>query len=1484
MLRTHNLLFMRKYTLKLQLLLLLFFISNNLIFAVCPPTNPAITILSLVPTPADGCSNGTVTITLSDNVAEYTLISYELEGPTTIGPANFTTGQTKHMVESLPSGTYKVTIKGYCESTQTPVAEATDNVTIGGNYQVPVFSLVTTRKPLSDCVSSGLLTIGATGGVTPYRMKIISAPKTELVGKEYSFSTSQYQLGNLPAGDYEFELSDACRTSRRTYNFPAVSNPKISTANNFYIYTTPSTICNTLYSQLNAPTNDLSNDLRPYLVNGSDTVNKYFQLQWHFEDDPTVNYPISVPSQLTGSFPKGYYTFTGFDAVRGRTIVVEQMFNPDVIDGCNNTTYTTPHAFPLIIDNPTSIAPTTFIEQGTCEMGINFPGSNLNSASYSALICYPITYSIQYRTGENAGQIVPGMNSLTYSFYNENDVFNPSNRHLLAPDDYTLIANDASGATWTNMDFTISVESIQVNAPTIALDDRSRDKSKYGDDDKYTPYTIQHYNKNGWPQGTKVEFTDVPVGSEYIQKGYTITVNNSTTYLKPNPDYLYMPAGTYTYEVTTPCATPQSLTITLTEPSLNNWDYTIAAECDNFRLTPSAAISISSNQTFASVYARIASASNGNSFDSSWKKIDGSNYLTLPGAGTYRIYFSTSSTLNIHPDYFYFVRTITIDPVEFLVDESQTIAYTCPAGDTSTGIIRTAATGGTAPYTFRLQRNVGEDNNNPVFEDTGLASQTAGEGELVYFDYSDAKEGDLIRIAVTEDCSLGSTTIYSTREITSLYGKMSISGTSSACIGGNISLRVTDIPGAKYVWKFNDAVIPGETNNELVISNIDNGNLGKYTAEVLLDGCGIPFGANINVNVAPTYVLWTPTGSTEEENHNWNRPENWTPTGVPASCTDVYIPGGLSSYPFLSGNKLDNNCRNIYFMQGAEIGRPDLLTYEGAYVQLNFGCESQSHNISDLPTALTSTANYLNFSANKSTPLERDKWHMLTAPLKEMVSGNFAFGGYPLTYMKKWDPARPESGVVLTGKWSNSYRGYNESLNVGEGIILWVNEYADADMQRESGSGDDGYGLGNRSFGIKEINGILEFPYYENQDMIRARRTQLLNSNNLKFHYIWEDKKNPDYMKVAADNDVFGFSSNSSRFITEDNDNNFPVISYSSPINNNNADADMMVGNPFMSTIDFNALYNDNQENIYDYYRVWDGDAFHTYKIGESAVGATQHIPPMQAFIIATKGNASDFRLAYNIENLSAINSSGSKLRTLKQNNLNENRLRIVSENAYFNSETLIGHNEGASDYYQPSEDVFKLFSSRGTMPQIYSLTSDNNWRMDMNFISEKNIMIPIGLRTSAAGEITFTITGMNNYPAVDKIEFIDSSASYISDLTGKEVFTYSFINPGNNPIQEDRFYVKFTTSSESTSQESVSAGQIDAYFCGNNICVLSDSSDKISRIMLYDVQGRLLYDVADLNTSHFTVNEKIIQTQHYFILRIITEKNIKNVKMVRNK
>lgn len=182
--------------------------------------------------------------------------------------------------------------------------------------------------------------------------------------------------------------------------------------------------------------------------------------------------------------------------------------------------------------------------------------------------------------------------------------------------------------------------------------------------------------------------------------------------------------------------------------------------------------------------------------------------------------------------------------------------------------------------------------------------------------------------------------------------------------------------GKEYTLRlqYNDAVNNSPTNE----ANSDKAKDGK---------CPVGY-VFFHMLIIPNTMVWTPEGHSF---NGWGKNENWrgwidknadgridetedpetnelTEGYVPTSGSDVIIPKLNNSelYPYIVPEEGHNHyemtinfeahhCKNIYFAAGAHINNQHLLDYEKAFVDM---------------------------------PIRKDGWHMMSAPLKSMYSGD----------------------------------------------------------------------------------------------------------------------------------------------------------------------------------------------------------------------------------------------------------------------------------------------------------------------------------------------------------------------------------------------------------------------------------------------------------------------------------------------------------------
>jgi len=709
---------------------------------------------------------------------------------------------------------------------------------------------------------------------------------------------------------------------------------------------------------------------------------------------------------------------------------------------------------------------------------------------------------------------------------------------------------------------------------------------------------------------------------------------------------------------------------------------------------------------------------------------------------------------------------------------------------------------------------------------------------------------------------------------------------------------------ASIVWKLNGEEIPDSRNKEkFTLSNLPD---GYYTLSMTVPAiAGIQtFTTHFYIGGGP--VVWTPEMNilgTVADRQNWDDPRNWTPAVVPTACHNVYVPGNCRYYPQLTGPA---ECNNIYFMQGGELGRPDLLTYNEARVQYNLGLsqtqQARDNDDKNLVLKSTSTEDRMLFSAAVSKPLERERWYMLSAPLRNVVSGDFAFGGFPLTFMRKFGPIIKEEVNYPVGSWTTPYNSYIETIAPTEGFAFFMYGYDSKSAVNsirnrgcvESGSFNDlndldylSASLSGQNYGIRETNGILELPFFADETGIKAHRTQSYNpaTQESDFYYIHDATgsvfnaftgKKETAIREEKNKGSYRFTPEEYKYGKWEFQNilNHPV----SGLSNGN---EFLAGNPYMSSINMVEFCKDNASTIEPEFYIWNGKAFDSYSVNTTTgvvtptvPGTSPYIAPQQSFILKYKtGN-----VRFDVSKISTVRPVNypSNLRSFVSAK-EENILRIKAENNLAASHALIGYREDASIDFVQGKDVQKLFSPFAYVPEVYTLAGEIP--ANIHYIDNSiEAIIPLGLKTNQLGNTTFTFTGMEGYNQASKIVLMDMLLNKEIDLTGQPSFTYSFDNQVKG-IQNDRFFIRFEAETTTTLPSLEKDENIQIYANMSGILINTPTFDPISQIEVYDLQGRRLYEEALAEISYYQIPD--IFNTHCVIVRVKTKNQVSSKKII---
>jgi hypothetical protein len=319
-----------------------------------------------------------------------------------------------------------------------------------------------------------------------------------------------------------------------------------------------------------------------------------------------------------------------------------------------------------------------------------------------------------------------------------------------------------------------------------------------------------------------------------------------------------------------------------------------------------------------------------------------------------------------------------------------------------------------------------------------------------------------------------------------------------------------------------------------------------------------------------------------------------------------------------------------------------------------------------------------------------------------------------------------------------------------------------------------------------------------------------------------------------------------------------------------------LAANPYMATINFGDLYEDNSEVIAENYLIWTGSGFSGYntELNEPwgiASDMDGSIAPLQSFIVQRAEDNEDVTdLIFNLSGIPVAESAA-----LHPSEGAINRLYITASNPVASVRTFIADREDGQSVLSNS-DGRKLFAAISNVPDIYTLKESDEGltAIGANIIHTDDISIPLGIATTYAENIQLTFEGMDAYDA--RILLWDNTEQTSIDLTGLESYTYDFTLENAGEPVEDRFNVRILPTLTGIGQPAETA--VSAYSKDNAIHV--NTSGTIEQVIIYNTQGQAVYTDKQVNAPSF-VTHSIAQPGVY-VVKVITGNGIKNIKITK--
>lgn len=1460
--------------------------------------------VKVTPTPATCLQNGQVKITVTKKTgtatyaytANYNLLNSKGNSVTsTLGYV------TNNVISNLYPGTYTALVRIEVQETGDKIDLPAKTVTVTSTYTNPTVKVREVRKSLNNYrpngssapVPTGILSVTVLDGNGPYTLTIESAPTAYKGKKEFSLEKGkELFLYEVPAGQYRLKVTDACgdapvQTIEMTNVRRDILNANISSSNmpfrGYLKMTSDMRLKQCGWLRLDyyrTESSMVEPDLKPYL-DDIDTLARYYEYAWQTKSDWDANKPRvyheffkTAPFGSTnyGSDKGGIY-YKLPDGVTYKMMGQQsRLYHPLAFIRVKGSSEELPSGYSATNYRWYEVDVDYERVSGACD-----PTYMLKvrpRSDHDRLSCLPITVRVVSKTNPNDKQEL----TLTEDTYSYTNFPNP----LKLNQSYTLTTIAGNGQTETE-----TLEAITWKYDLY--------NGNFSDDHcmgirKYVPW-IRRLPSSTSFAGYKIRFVSAPAeftpeeGALAVGEEYTIPENMKGTNVYPfSPKakinsgiYYYIPVGEYLFELTDPCGAKHNLKLTIKNKvpryagDISRLKpRTAKEECGRVRIYPFAGGSegiLTRDGVSTQPYFRITKLPKGVSnsdirsnisddysewynykiFTSSYKEIadpksiyidfpttDGSVELTLYyGRGSYDSAPCLPTT------------QLSLENPPLTYDRDSYIGYSCPSGTSGLlHIVPVNCVGDATIEIYDTQTKELKYRYTKVDKTAGISQELTGTAENpVPLSY---------RIKIIDElCENTSDEIIAVYSLASPSAIRSKEQQRKFCVGEPIELEVINLGDKIYTWTLPNG--EKRSGRKLVIDQAELKHSGKYTVTVSTikcDGIDTEITIPTEISVSPRELWWRE----DAEDQNWNNLNNWSQAdgkpiqAVPAPCTVVHIPAKVAKgYPDLSAQSTirdvfgDPVCSDIYFHYGSQLGTPQQLTYERAFVDYNFGKMSNGGAVEAYKQPGHQTAD--------SKLLDRDRWYMVATPLNNMVSGDFSLAGYPKTYQRylvaSQSPnsitdvtfTRPFDTMVQTfappkyyhalalkvAGWETGRKGYDDHkyLNQIEGIIR-IPFFADASRKAA-------YPLHS----YDEAAGISTFRYYNEETLAPLAYTETANRGKGIYPYRFVYER-------------YNATKPTSSQIATINDGGATLQGYALSVSGVAAGSYFMVGNPFMTPIDFDKLLEFNKDVIYPYYYVFENNQWRVYSVETPSVSTRgKAIAPLQAVLLRSKsGSSSQLRFP----------TSGAKSVLLASWSLGKDLVSVQDAATPYKSTTLPIHLQMGHGGDAPLASAYVMWDAEGDnipalgnneyseSPLVYVVDTDCGEGEMVLYPKRETGRLDVGVRASYASEMVLDFSDMDK-SLYEYMTLTDRKSGREQDLLRNP--EYRFVHELG--VADPRFTLQLKRYGVPTAVEEPADAFVTPEISIHTVeesCIVQ-ANQPIALIEVYDLSGQQVYRYA---------------------------------------
>lgn len=656
--------------------------------------------------------------------------------------------------------------------------------------------------------------------------------------------------------------------------------------------------------------------------------------------------------------------------------------------------------------------------------------------------------------------------------------------------------------------------------------------------------------------------------------------------------------------------------------------------------------------------------------------------------------------------------------------------------------------------------------------------------------------------------------------------------------------------------------IPSATSKDYTPGALTQNTYFKRISTDSGASCGSFDSNTFLISISPADVVYT--WKKNATDNNWNNPNNWTnnkglTNGVPTTCSEVHIPGGANNYPDLEvGNSPVDVygkpvTENITFHYGAEVAYPHLLDYKKAFVQYNWRYyETFGGLLQDAqPTK--------NVDGADAPYLERERWYALAAPLKNMVSGDFALAGYPMTWQALYNTTNPANNELIVGDFSKIFPTNDVVLSkTNNALAVKVAAYRTT------------LGYNNhRDLDNNGLKGIIEVPYFENANIATHRPGHMYDQLSQLSTLFYYNSKTLQQIPSPVGKAVRG--DKAYRFIFEDDatdqvGDKGGIKGYKQTVNVTSSSRQVMIGNPFVASINSERFFNANStviDKVQKYKVLGNGKIWQSYDYN-----STNNIKPLQAFLITLSGSASSVELFFPLEGANALTGKSFIGNTLMQP-VGEALFVNVTNNDSANSDYAV---LSLSDQDEDNSNVQKMIFPDGhATPEAFFVSPTDNRYNQVQQIDKQVKEIKLGVKSSDIDlPMILRFDNVIHFSQLNNLRptLVDKFLNIEQDLLDNNVYRFNqqhIVNTTNQYADVNRFVLRLAPSDK----DIISTESIVVTYIQSQLEVAS--KQELSEVRVYTMLGQEIHYSGIITAFTYNYNKYLPLPNGVYLVKVKT-------------